>query len=264
MGRRKIPLDLPSEITHETYKRLYANSAAANPGPILVPAFGDRAAQSPLRPAELVYLTDPMGRPDPAPELWSCIERIVELAQTDVAAAGRLLLTTTQAALRSHHLAALSREWPKTVSVKEIFWRRRAVRILREVFGAAREGGITPQQVSRIQYLLASIEIREPRSTDDNIQAPDDPTSPLLVITAIAASIGILPRPKTWLRLIRSNKELNALVDLVRVQPIEAGRRPKIGAGGTRVATAELKRRIQAADGKQIPLMQPITLIIND
>lgn len=246
----RIPLDLPVEIVRELYKRLYAVPQASNAGPVLLR--GSASSTSGDRPSNtsLMSLAEPIGQPEAAPDLATCLKEVIKLSETDMASAGATLVDTVRAALRSHHFVTLFREWAKTEGGAEIFWRRRAVRTLREIFGEARGRGIKFEHLSRVEKLLASIEAREPRGK---------PSPALLVITAIAASVGIMPRARGWLRLVAADTEVNTLVCLVSAQPISLDGE-RIGGGINDTLLQELGKLLQLAEESKVPLMQPLKM----
>ncbi len=60
-------------------------------------------------------LSDPVAPPEPVLDLRAYLHEIVNFAERQDDQTGRLMISAAQAALRSHHLAVLSRLWLDSV-----------------------------------------------------------------------------------------------------------------------------------------------------
>jgi hypothetical protein len=243
-GKRRIAFDLPVDAINAGRVLLQLSELDLTDGGAL------GAVQ------DLMQLSDPVAPPESMLELRACLQEIVNSADRKDVQTGRLIMAAVQAALRSYHLEALSRLWLYSADrwFEQPFWHRRANQILRNTF---RDGGagVRPQLLERIGYLLGSMEMREPTGALDV-----RPTNSLVVAAALAASVGMLPRPQTWYRLVRSNKHLTGLVESARKFPVRADDPGSISAQYVATALDEFRRQLAEVEFERVPLLKGIRL----
>jgi len=247
-GKRRVSFDLPAEMLDEFHAAL--DPKTSDSGPLPVPAA-----------VPVLRFVERTGLALRGPTLQNCLQEAVALFPTDPKKAWQLLYKTGAAGLRSHHIIALAREWESAEAGGNIFWRQRATRLLREIFGRERHEGVTPPQIERIKYLLTSVEMRERTRTgdDDDLEAsPAAASAPLLVAVALAASTGLLPPPDLWLRLIASNIELNTFLSWFRMYPTGTDETSRIDLVNME-ANGGLSAHLDTG-WYDIPLLQPIRL----
>jgi hypothetical protein len=244
-GKRRIPFDLPADMINAA--RFMVQLVERNP---TISQTVSTAAP------DLERLSDPVTPPEPVPDLRTYLQEIANCAERQDDRTGRLMLGAAQAALRSNHLAVLSRLWLDSVDhwFEAPFWRRRATRTLKDAFYGG-HAGVGPPQVERIRYLLGSMEIREPTETWDT-----EPTNQLLVAAALAASVGLLPRPQTWYRLVRSNSYITALVESIRIYPVRADSPGTISSQYVQACHEDIQRQLTELEFAQVPLLKGIRL----